>query len=64
MNGVLNEHTRTVHKRRTGASDLRTVCGVARTLDSDQLRTVPLRRASVESDVTRCGRCFEDAGGY
>ncbi|MFB6156758.1 MAG: hypothetical protein ABEJ34_02825 [Haloferacaceae archaeon] len=62
--GVLNEHTRTVHKQETGASTFHTVCGATHLLDPDRLREVPVERALADHSATKCGRCFEDGGGY
>lgn len=64
MDAVLNETTRTVHKPRVGGRDLQTECGVAYLVAPDQLRTTSIERATAELDATKCGRCFEDAGGY
>lgn len=63
MNIVLNEATETVHKPEA-ATEPNTACGVSRTLGADRLRVLPLREATAEYDISRCGRCFEDAGGY
>jgi hypothetical protein len=64
MNGVLNETTGTVHKPRVGGSDLQTECGVAYHLAPGQLRATSIERATTQLGATRCGRCFDDAGGY
>lgn len=60
--GVLNEVTQTIHRHKTGCSKCLTVCGVSSHLSPDQLRRVPLDRATDEFD--KCGRCFADGGGY
>jgi hypothetical protein len=62
--GVLNEHTKTVHKHETGAPDFHTVCGATYNLASDRLRTMPIERAVAEYDADKCGRCFDGGNGY
>jgi hypothetical protein len=64
MAGVLNETTRTVHELRAEEPRLRTECGVANHLEGEQLRKVSVDRATRELDASKCGRCFDDAGGY
>lgn len=64
MDVVLNEPTRTVHKCEPGASDLHTECGVTHHATPDQLRLVPLEQAASDFNADKCGRCFEDGGGY
>ncbi|MEF8852162.1 MAG: hypothetical protein V5A44_07715 [Haloarculaceae archaeon] len=64
MEGVLNEHTRTVHKHESGSSELHTVCGVSYNLAAEKLLAVPVSRATTADDAEKCGRCFDDAGGY
>jgi hypothetical protein len=64
MESIVNEVTRTVHKHETGASDLHTRCGVTYNLDPEQLQTMSLSRATTDYDASKCGRCFEDGGGY
>ena len=64
MEFVINESTRTLHKRRSGSTARHTVCGVTRTLDAERLQPIPGEVATAECDADRCGRCFEDAGGY
>jgi len=64
MKAVLNETTRTVHKPRMGGRALQTECGVAYHVAPDRLRTTSVERATTELGATKCGRCFEDGGGY
>jgi len=64
MKGVLNENTRTVHKHEPGDSNPRTVCGVSYHVARDQLQIMPVDRATGECDASRCGRCFDNSGGY
>lgn len=63
-NGVLNETTDTVHKRKEGEPGFQTDCGVSRHLTRDQLRSVAVERAIDGSETSKCGRCFPDGGGY
>lgn len=64
MDGVLNETTKTVHKHRREGQGIETPCGVTHLLARDQLRTITVSEAVSEFSADRCGRCFEDAGGY
>lgn len=64
MDGVLNESTRTVHKHQLGDADFQSECGATADLSHDKLRVVPVELASSDTDVIKCGRCFDDAGGY
>ena len=64
MRGVLNETTRTVHKHQIGRSDFQTKCGATAHLSHNQLRLVSVERTVANSNVIKCGRCFDDAGGY
>lgn len=64
MDGILNEYTNTVHKHETGTADLHTPCGVTHNINPDQLRAISVHQATTEYDANKCGRCFEDGGGY
>jgi hypothetical protein len=64
MDGILNEHTQTVHRHEAGEPALDTVCGASNGLDSEQLRAVSVEKAAADHDTDRCGRCFDDGGGY
>jgi len=64
MDGVLNEHTQTVHRHESGEPELHTVCGVSYTLDPEHLLAMPVEKAATDHDADRCGRCFDDGGGY
>lgn len=63
MDGILNEVTNTVHRREVGTSALETPCGVTHNLPEEQLRTAALDQIGTTT-TTRCGRCFDDGGGY
>lgn len=61
MTRLLNERTGTIHK--PGPTDDGTACGA--------LRHVPRRyvisvgdEGQVDDETERCGRCYEDTGGY
>jgi len=60
----LNERTKTVHKHEAGAPSLHTICGATYHLAGERLREVPVERAIADHDADKCGRCFEDGGGY
>jgi hypothetical protein len=64
MGAVLNELTQTVHKHNAGDSEIHTACGVTHHVDDDQLRVVPVERATGDHGASKCGRCFDDGGGY
>lgn len=64
MDGVLNETTKIVHKHQKERSDLEAACGATYDLNRDQLRMTPIRQAIADRSADKCGRCFEDAGGY
>jgi len=62
MDQILNEVTNTVHKRTPGASAVETPCGVTYNVADDHLRRVSAD--NLVTTVTKCGRCFDDGGGY
>lgn len=64
MDAVLNEVTNTVHKHAMGRSDLQSACGATANLDHDDLRITTIEPEISPSDATKCGRCFDDGGGY
>ncbi|OIB55690.1 hypothetical protein [Natrialba sp. SSL1] len=69
MDGVLNEHTKTIHKHRdeqTDQADVQTICGATAHVTHGRLQVVPIERTTDDRTITRCGRCFSDAdgGGY
>jgi hypothetical protein len=64
MKAVLNEYTGTIHRHRAEKSGLHTECGAAHFVDDDHLETTSLERAITDSDTSKCGRCFDDGGGY
>jgi hypothetical protein len=63
-NGVLNETTNTIHRRDATRPGLESVCGVTYTLSKEYLRPAAIDRSGSQPEITRCGNCFEDGGGY
>jgi hypothetical protein len=65
MGRVLNEVTNTVHRHETGKSRFQTECGVTYNLSEDDLRRLETFQSEFGGNCTsKCGRCFDDAGGY
>lgn len=64
MELVLNEFTKTVHKRKPKTSGLHTECGASRALDHDKLQVLSVEQDAADYTATKCGRCFTGAGGY
>lgn len=64
MECVLNEATNTVHRQETGTTYLKTVCGVTYHVSADHLRSAELNPDATTGTTTKCGRCFDDGGGY
>jgi hypothetical protein len=62
--GLLNDHTLTIHRVREGEAQLESDCGHAGKLPARQLEQVPVAVAVEQPDVSKCGHCFEDGGGY
>lgn len=65
MDIVLNKVTNTIHKQETGKSDWQTACGATNHLPQDNLKRVTVVEPALDTlNATKCGRCFDDAGGY
>jgi hypothetical protein len=64
MDGILNRFTETVHRQESGPAEFHTACGAAYNLSPDQLEEVSIEWATTDHDASKCGRCFEEAGGY
>lgn len=64
MDGILNEVTNTVHKQEFSTSDLKTPCGITYNVSEDQLRQTTIDQLVTTASTTKCGRCFEEGGGY
>jgi hypothetical protein len=63
MKAVVNRTTETVHKR-AAEGPKETPCGATSHVDSSKLEQTSLERACDAHDASKCGRCFEDGGGY
>ncbi|WP_224448026.1 hypothetical protein [Haloprofundus salilacus] len=63
MRGVLNEQTKTVHKS-TDQTHRLAACGALFHVSAESTVSVDVADAVDEGDASRCGRCFDDAGGY
>lgn len=64
MEVVLNEQTGTVHRPRADETNRHTMCGITRRLSHDEVFVMSLERAASDYDASKCGRCFDDGGGY
>jgi hypothetical protein len=64
MDGVLNEAANTVHKQEVGKQTLESPCGATNNLSKDQLRQAAVDQLVSTTTTTKCGRCFDDGGGY
>ncbi|WP_435178964.1 hypothetical protein [Halorussus sp. AFM4] len=64
MKRILNEHTGTLHRLRPGSTGGATACGALRHVPRRYVTTVGSDEVRLGEDVDRCGRCFDDAGGY
>lgn len=65
MKIILNEVTNTIHKQGTGRLDLQTVCGATNHVPQDNLRCTTVIESEIDRIPTsKCGRCFDDGGGY
>lgn len=52
------------HKQQSGSSAFETACGAASDLELAKIEEIPVERAVAKYDVDKCGRCFNDGGGY
>ena len=64
MKGLLNEHTGTVHKRQPGTTSGETACGALRHAPQQRISLIASDGQQREGELKRCGRCFEETGGY
>lgn len=64
MTVVVNQCTKTLHKHAPGEDGLNTACGITYHLDHDHLLAIPFEQATSDGDASKCGRCFDDGGGY
>lgn len=64
MRGVLNEESNVIHKHEPGEADFQTECGVVATISHEHLSMTSIESAYESTDANKCGRCFDDGGGY
>ncbi len=64
MNHILNVRTNTLHKPRTDTSQPKTECGALTHVPQDHVEEVSEANFETTAAVSRCGRCFENGGGY
>lgn len=67
MKIILNEATNTIHKQgtETRRSNFQTICGATNHVSQNDLRHITSIESELETiTVSKCGRCFEDGGGY
>lgn len=64
MRRILNDTTRTVHKPCEESDSKSTACGSLRHVPETRTKVVSAGEIRIENGITRCGRCFDDAGGY
>lgn len=63
MRIVLNDFTNTAHRPSHEDSSHPAACGALRHVSSDHIRVLADENES-DGEVDRCGRCFDDSGGY
>ncbi|KTG08079.1 hypothetical protein AUR64_00420 [Haloprofundus marisrubri] len=63
MRAVLNERTETVHKFNDDHAHRLAVCGALFHVSEESTVVVDLADTD-DDDTSRCGRCFDGAGGY
>ncbi|GAB3665587.1 hypothetical protein [Halopiger thermotolerans] len=66
MRIVLNESTKTAHKPARSTRNQPADCGALRHVSTDRIRIISEEEIepAVEAELERCGRCFEESGGY
>jgi hypothetical protein len=64
MKRLLNEHTGTIHRQRTGTASTTTACGALRHVSHRNITPLEIDELEFDDELARCGRCFEDTGGY
>ncbi|WP_247728368.1 hypothetical protein [Halovivax limisalsi] len=62
MHRIVNVHTNTIHRASENPVAQRTTCGALRHVPSHHVER--LGEDGPPADASRCGRCFDDAGGY
>lgn len=61
---ILNEHMMTVHRPRPDGEHYDPDCGHRFPLGEAHLQLTSLEAVAESRDATKCGDCFEEAGGY
>lgn len=64
MDVLLNEVTYTIHRRKKSTTGFQAKCGIHHHLAHDKLQITTVEQSTTEASVNKCGRCFDDAGGY
>lgn len=64
QSGILNETTMTLHKQESGMAEFQTPCGHVTHIPQERLQIVDIGALATNYNTDRCGKCFEDAGGY
>jgi hypothetical protein len=64
MDVVLNQATGTVHLPEQGSGLYESACGATFQVPEERLQVTSLSSVREQAAVTKCGRCFEDGGGY
>lgn len=63
MKRIVNEYTETIHRPPAEPRRNRTSCGALRHVPEQHVVIVDENDDSL-AGASRCGRCFENAGGY
>lgn len=61
---ILNETTMTLHKQELGLGEFQTACGHLDHVGQEKLRIIGVPDVTEKDNVSKCGQCFEEAGGY
>ena len=64
MKRLLNERTGTVHKPHPATTSDKTACGALRYVPQQHITPIRIKEHQVDDEIERCGRCFDDVGGY
>ena len=64
MKIVMNMRTNTAHKPSSEGSSHPAACGALRYVPENRIRTISAEAIVHNDEIDRCGRCFDDVGGY
>lgn len=64
MDALLNETTLTVHRLEDGRHSTNAACGATAHVSDDRLQETTVGAAIDDVTANKCGRCFDDGGGY